>query len=439
MPIKRLLLLCLLLVVSSSVFAGHLVRFNGNIPSGFDAAVAAAGGTITSRHDGAGFAAVSGLTADTAAALAGSNGVAEVLEDAGYQVRLGTPTVSDESVPEIASPAVPSLAFFYPRQWHLRQIGAHIAWAAGRRGSAGVTVAVLDTGISYTHADLAGRVDLSRSVSFVPSDDALVNTYFPGFHPVTDLHYHGTHVAATISSNALAAAGVTSQVTLIGVKVLGVTGNGSFEGIVNGILWAADKGADVANMSLGADFPRAHNGRFTAFLQNAVNYAHRKGTLVVVAAGNDAIDLDHDGNNYNAFCSSANVVCASATGPTNGSTNGPWVNLDALAYYSNYGRSAINVAAPGGNGSAVWAACSRTSLQIPVCQTGTFIVGLAGTSMAAPHVSGTAALIVEDVGAGRPGQVRARLQQTADDLGQPGTDPAYGKGRINVPRAIGLQ
>jgi subtilisin family serine protease len=436
---KRLFYVCLLLVVSSSAFAGHLVRFHGQTPDNFEAAVAAAGGTVTSFHAEGGFAAVSGLNAESAAALKAAVGAADVAEDPGYQVRLGTPTVSDIDAPEVSSHATPSTAFFFARQWHLRRIGAHNAWAAGRRGSPNVTVAVLDSGISYTHADLAGRVDLSRSVSFVPSDDALVAAFFPGFHPVTDLHFHGTHVAATIASNAHAAAGVTQRVTLIGVKVLGVTGNGSFEGIVNGIHWAADKGADVINMSLGADFPRAHNGRFTAYLQNAVNYAHRKGVLVVVAAGNDATDLDHDGNNYNAFCSSANVVCVSATGPTNASTNGPWVNEDALAGYSNYGSSAISVAAPGGNASAVWAACSRTSLQIPVCQTGTFIVGLAGTSMAAPHVAGTAALIVEDLGAGNPAQVRARLQKSADDLGKPGTDPAYGKGRINVPAAIGLQ
>ena len=72
------------------------------------------------------------------------------------------------------------------------------------------------------------------------------------------------------------------------------------------------------------------------------------------------------------------------------------------------------------------------------CRTNDLVLGLLGTSMAAPHVSGLAALIVEDVGHGKPSLVKARLQQSADDLGLPGTDPFYGKGRINVPRAIGL-
>ena len=111
-----------------------------------------------------------------------------------------------------------------------------------------------------------------------------------------------------------------------------------------------------------------------------------------------------------------------------------------MAPYTNYGRSAINVAAPGGtvipnSGGWVWAACSQTSLWFPICGTGTYILGVVGTSMSAPHVSGLASLIVEDVGR-RPGRVRATIQQSADDLGQRGTDPFYGKGRINVGEAV---
>jgi len=86
----------------------------------------------------------------------------------------------------------------------------------------------------------------------------------------------------------------------------------------------------------------------------------------------------------------------------------------------------------------VWQTCSQTSLAIPVCRTGNFTVGLSGTSMASPHVSGLAALIVAQIGHDRPSQVKARLLQTADDLGENGTDPFYGKGRINVARALGL-
>ena len=301
-----------------------------------------------------------------------------------------------------------------------------------------MTVAILDTGLDYTHRDLAGRVDLSRSRSFVPSDDALVAANFPTRHPVTDLHFHGTHVAATVSSNAIAAAGVTSKVTLIGVKVLGAQNAGPTSGVLAGLMYAADSGADVINVRLGGAFDKSEHGGLVGVINRAVTYAHRKGAAVIASAGNDGADLDHDGDAYKAYCNSPAVVCVAATGPTgSGSINGPFFGVDGPAPYSNYGRSAIDVAAPGGNRRSVWAACSRSSLAVPICRTGTFITGVNGTSMAAAHTAGLAALLAERLG-GNPGRIRAALQQSADDLGSAGTDPSYGKGRIIVPRALGL-
>jgi lantibiotic leader peptide-processing serine protease len=421
----------------------YVVEFKGNgIPSGFAAQVAGMGGTVVTSHAGAGIAVVSGLSEVAAAQLGAASGVQKVQADIEVQVLPPVEMTAAEAVADVVaeSPAAPNTAFFYPRQWHLRAIGANVAWAAGKLGSASVTVAILDTGLDYLHPDLVGRVDLSRSISLVPSDDALVTANFPTRHFVTDLQYHGTHVGATVASNALAAAGVTSRTRLIGVKVLNASGSGSFGAILTGIVYAADAGADVINMSLGATFDRRDADGLIPAFNRALNYAHRQGVVVVVSAGNSAADLDHDGNSYKAFCSAPNVVCVSATGPTaTAGTNGPWANVDAPAGYSNYGRSAISVAAPGGTGAGpVWEACSTSSLAIPICRTGTFIVGITGTSMASPHVAGLAALIVAEIGPNNPAQVRARLQQSADDLGQPGTDPFYGKGRINVPRALGL-
>jgi subtilisin family serine protease len=424
-----------------NAFAGDfVVRFKKSIPDSFKISISKKGGTITLLHPGAGIAIISNLSEADAVSLSKDASVGEVVANDKVNVRLGTSTVQESSTFMATTGPSPEAAIYYPWQWHLRAIGAQKAWAAGRLGSPEVTVAVLDTGISYNHPDLVGRVDLSRSVSFVPSDDALINAYFPGMHPVTDLYYHGTHVAATISSNATVAAGVTSRVTLMGVKVLGATGEGSFAGVLQGVLWAADHGADVANLSLGDVFLRRGNGRLVATVKQVFNYAHRKGMLVVVSAGNDSINLDEDKSLFHAYCSVQNVVCVSATGPTySPSEAGPWENVDAFAPYSNYGRSAIDVAAPGGYWGAVWAACAPTSLIIPECASGDLAVGLGGTSMAAPHVSGLAALIVEDIGHGHPQRVKNRLQQTADDLGAPGTDPQYGKGRINVAKALRLE
>lgn len=423
-------LAALLALCPLAAFAGegYIFHFGGNVPASFTQAAQAAGGSVTSQHAEAGIAVVSGLSASQAQTLAASTGAIDAVADVGVTLRLGTlgDSVENENVETDA--VSPADAIMYPYQWHLRSIGAEAAWNAGRLGSPKVTVAVIDTGVDYQHADLAGRVDLSRSVSFVPSDDVDVAALFPGVHPVTDLYYHGTHVAATISSNAHVAAGVTANVTIMGVKVLSKWGEGTFSGVLDGLIWAADHGADVANMSIGDIMFKSGNGRHAALMQRAFNYAHRKGTLVVVAAGNEAIDLDHDRNLYKMYCDAPNVVCVSATGSD-----------DAFAGYSNYGRSSITVAAPGGTISdRVWAACSRTSLLVPFCQDNDEVLGLLGTSMAAPHVSGLAALLVEDIGHGKPSQVKAKLQQSAEDLGERGTDPYYGKGRISVPRALGL-
>ena len=420
----------------------HVVEFSGNaLPSGFADRVAALGGSVDVSWGTAGIAVVAGLTDEAAAQLAASSGVTRVQADIEIQgiQPVGEMEVAAADVVE-ASPTAPQTAFFFPRQWNMRAIGANQAWAAGKLGSSSVTVAILDTGIDYTNPDLAGRVDLSRSASFVPSDNALVQANFPGAHPIADLQYHGTHVAATVASNGILAAGVTSQSTLIGVKVLGANGRGGFSGILAGIMHATDVGADVINMSLGSFFTRQDAGAFLGTINRAINYAARNGVVVVVAAGNDAIDLDHTGGLYASFCSAPNVVCVSATGPTaSAGTNGPWTNVDALAGYSNFGRSSISVAAPGGNtGASVSAVCSRFSLVFRICATGNFVLSASGTSMASPHVAGLAALLVADMGKDKPAQIRARLQQSADDLGQPGTDASYGKGRINVKTALGL-
>ncbi|MEZ4417260.1 MAG: S8 family serine peptidase [Gemmatimonadota bacterium] len=413
----------------------HLVMFKGQGPANFAQTVADLGGTVEFSHP-IGIAIVSGLDAAGATALAGTKGIGDVQADESFQMddQLGS---AEDAGAIVASPSDPTTASRYSRQWNLPAIGANVAWAAGRLGSSAVTVAILDSGVDPVHPDLAGRVDASRSFSYVPSDDALVDAFFPGAPYWIDLRYHGTHVAATVASNALAAAGVTSGTTLISVKVCNVNGSCPFSSVIAGVLHAADNGAQVANMSLGGGFTKAGNGRFVGFINQVFNYARSRGVTMVVAAGNSALDLDHNGNTFTSYCD-VNVICVSATGPTSGGTTGPWPDADTPAVYTNFGRSAISVAAPGGNtGASVWAACSTFSLVVPVCRTGVFILGISGTSMATPHVAGLAALLVEDYGA-NPGRIRGRIQATADDLGQRGTDPFYGKGRINVPAALGL-
>jgi subtilisin family serine protease len=228
--------------------------------------------------------------------------------------------------------------------------------------------------------------------------------------------------------------------------------------VLEGIRYAADHGVSVINMSLGGLGSHPLGG-FESLLNRATNYAFRKGALIVVSAGNEAADLDH-GNIFALHCDDANVICVSATGPTGVTAFGPFVNVDAFALYSNFGRSAINVAAPGGNLildedgnlvdlSPVWGVCSLTSLEFkgfPLAPdeppVGLFcpqlsIAGYVGTSQAAPHVTGLVASLAAETGA-QPAQLRSRIYRFADDLGQRGTDPFYGKGRINVARTLGI-
>jgi subtilisin family serine protease len=127
---------------------------------------------------------------------------------------------------------------------------------------------------------------------------------------------------------------------------------------------------------------------------------------------------------FAAYCDATHVICVAATRMN-----------DVPASYTNYGRSAIDVAAPGGSaGEWVYSLCSQTSL-LYGCSGGYYVIGVAGTSQAAPHVSGLAALAVEDVGRS-PSEVRAYIRNSADAIGG-GNTPFYGKGRINVARAVG--
>jgi subtilisin family serine protease len=425
----------------------HLIMTRGAPSKQLLTAIEGAGGEVVFQHD-IGIVFARGLSDEMAANLSVVRGVTDVQADEWFAGDVGLESEALSSS-QVLSPDDPSQAFFYPLlQWNMPAISPEAAWAAGRTGSPEVTVAILDTGIDYQHIDLQGRVDLSRSISFVEIDDLFAQFFFPGRELITDLHYHGTHVAATAVSNAIAAAGVTSHTTLMGVKVCTFTNfSCSFAAVISGILHAVDNGADVVNLSLGGGFPKAGNGRFVGFINQVFNYARRNGATMVVAAGNAATDLDRNGNIFASYCDAPGVICVSATGPTSSDSDfGPWFDVDAPAVYTNFGRSAITVAAPGGNtGGAVWAACTSTSLFFPllVPELGincgpTSVLGLSGTSMATPHVAGLAALVVEDVGR-RPGRVKTAIQQGADDLGQRGTDKFYGKGRINVSRTLGLE
>jgi subtilisin family serine protease len=306
----------------------------------------------------------------------------------------------------------------------------------------------------------------------VTTDDELLAAHYPTAPAWTDLHGHGTHVGNTVASNATRVAGMTSQTRLVAIKVLDVNGSGWDTDIFAGLAYAADLDVDVINMSLGSFFQKRIAGGYHRFLSRATKDAHQKGSLIVVSAGNSAINMDKDQDGFKAYCTAHNVVCVSATGPSTGDPstaagreNFPaGTNFDELAVYSNYGRHDIDVAAPGGNynpetldengsvteGGFIWQACSQNIL-LPIVEEPTTpahyikfgcgpisLLGFVGTSQATPHVSGLAALLAAQMGNNNPDALRARILETADDLGAPGRDAAYGHGRINAARALGI-
>ncbi|MEJ2540293.1 MAG: S8 family serine peptidase [Gemmatimonadota bacterium] len=397
-------------------------------------AVVDAGGTIVRSHDEAGILIASGLDAETAETIGGLRGIRTMAADEAFDVPV-TLGSAVEMGGELAHD--PTQAYFYQLglQWDMEIIDADDAWNAGASAE-GATVAILDSGIDDTHPDLAGLVDASRSIAFVPNAN-------PAIPEWGDDRYHGTHVAGTVATNGLGTAGVAPHATLISVKVCNLFGQCPFSAILSGIVHAADVGADVINMSLGGfAFRAGGGGELNAILNQVMNYANRAGVIVVSAAGNSAVDLDHIGRDFGGKqnggigativvpCESGNGMCVSATNVS-----------DGLAGYSNYGNSAISVGAPGGEGgrpTGVLSPCSTQSVYLPVyvgfsCGPTSYL-WLSGTSMAAPHVAGAAALVAAE--GTTVGRIKATIQQSADDLGKQGNDPLYGKGRLNVFNAI---
>ena len=431
----------------------HLVVFAAErVPSDLTIRVAALGGSVETVHDAIGVATVAGLSESAAADLAAQDGVQAV--EPGEIVALspsaGNLDPSDELVSLADARAAdlpsPTAAQFYSRQWNMPAIHAPEAWEAGYRGSSDVVVGLIDSGLDYLHPDFVGLVDVERSRSFVPEDDPIIASRFPGRLPISDLAYHGTAVASVIATNGVLLAGVNQKVTFVVVKVLNQNLGGTLDRTLAGIMYAADQGVDVINLSLSFSFNKDERPGAIAAVQRAMSYAFYKGAVLVTAAGNDAADLQHDGNRVRFPCETVHALCTSATGPTAaGGLTGPWENVDAPAPYSALGRSAISVAAPGGSGNVgsgrrLWVICSKTTTgaTAPACLAGQPIAQPAATSFAVPHVTGLAALLVAQLGKGNPGLIRSRILQTTDDLGEPGYDAFYGRGRINVARALGL-
>lgn len=341
--------------------------------------------------------------------------------------------------------AAPNDEYYQPYQWHLHNtvggMWAEQAWDETPNAGQGVVVAVIDTGVAYENfGPYVPAPDLDLSSRIVAPKDFYENDDHPN-----DDNGHGTHVTGTIAQNTnnnLATAGVAYNASIMPLKVLGYDGSGTADDLNEALHYATDNGAHVINMSLGFPNSGSPNGSGQVCteipgLNAALQYAYDNGVVVVGAAGNDG------GTVVNCPAAYPTVIAVGAT-RYDGQRSG----------YSTRGN-ALDVAAPGGdmsvdqNGdaygdgvlqvtfcydaSSMWLYYNffGTNLYTEFCS-----VFYQGTSMATPHVTATAALILGENPGSTPDEVRNFIESTARDYGTPGWDTSYGWGVINAAAAV---
>jgi len=307
-----------------------------------------------------------------------------------------------------------------------------LAAAAGAAGARGTTVALIDTGVAYeTRGRYRRAPDLARTRIVKPYD-------FVGEdrHP-NDENGHGTHVAGTVAQSTNNGRGVTGlayNAALMPLRVLDAGGEGDSVAISRAIRYATTRGADVINLSL--EFDKSVRASFIPEVISAIRFAHRRGVVVVAAAGNTS-------SSRVAYPARSDSVIAVGSTTYN----------QCRAEYSNGGPE-LDLVAPGGGGDDDPGENDHDAAACRPGDTGRFVFqetftaglrsfglarGYEGTSMATPHVSATAALLIASRRLGRrpsPGAVERRMEKTARDIGAPGVDRRYGAGLLNARAAL---
>ncbi|MFF7312483.1 S8 family serine peptidase [Streptomyces sp. NPDC008137] len=441
-------------------------------------AIGAAGGSVVTTYERIGVIVVHSTNPDFAKTVRKARGVQSAgatrttpLTAAGTNEEGAAQYLTDAQAArvEAASAKAPDSEPLEADQWDLRAIGADKA-AKINPGSRKVTVAVIDTGVDDTHPDIAPNFSASQSANCAGGKP---DTSEGAWRPYTPEDYHGTHVAGEIAAarNGIGVAGVAPGVKVSSINVTD-RANGLFypESVVCAFVFAADHGVEITNNSYYVD-PWLYNcmdDPDQRAIVDAVNraqlYAQKKGTLHVASAGNSNHDLDSDAivddsspddstpvertidphECFDVPTQLPGVVTVSATGVNH-----------LKSYYSTYGKGVVDVAAPGGDGRYQTPDTPSKNGRILSTMPGGTWGFLQGTSMAAPHASGVAALLKSEHPKASAAQLQALLKAQADRTACPesydqdgdGTQDAtceggkrlngfYGHGIVNALRAV---
>jgi len=410
------------------------------VPADAATVIARAGGTLVYSYDAIGVVVARSDNDSFRANLLTDSRIENAMPTGRFATQVESDPATDVSsavIPNIPAPGSDTLSGL---QWDMDQIHAPEARAV-TGGSPAVLVGDIDTGLDFTHPDLAPNVDFANSVSCVSGA--------PDTNPSAwmDDNGHGTHTAGTIAAakNGIGIVGVAPNVKIAGIKAGNAAGFFFPEAVVCAFMWAATHHVSVTNNSYFAD-PWLFNCRNDADQRaiwkaerRAISYAISKGVVVVSAAANQSDDLTHptqdatspDDTNpvLRTIHNDCAVVPVEVAGVIGVSGNG---NLELKSFYSSYGMGVIQVVAPGGdsilqhtpaapNGrvlstypASLISSCARKVFD----PSGATYCYLQGTSMASPHVAGVAALIVSQ-GITSPGGVAAKINNTADPIACP--------------------
>ena len=478
---------------SAGAAANYIVLYKGQaVPKDAAATITKAGGTLVYAYDQIGVAIARSDNTSFRDNLLKDARIDNASPTAGFATQLPNEQ-ADAGPPGGGLPNSPATEDpLFSLQWDMGQIHTPEAHAI-TGGSPSVLVGDIDTGLDYTHPDLAANVDSVNSVNCVNGVPV------PGAVAANDDNGHGTHTAGTIAaaSNGIGIVGVAPNVKIAGIKAGNAAGFFFPEAVICSFVWAATHHFDVTNNSYFAD-PYLFNCRNDPVQRaiwkaesRAIQYAEQNGVTVVAAMGNESEDLAHpsvdatsqdtqvppDVRDVNNACvvipvEVPGVIGVTATGSTQ-QTDGDSGPDYLKSFYSNFGVGVTQVAAPGGdsvyrtaesvNGRVLSTYPASQPCLRQVVSGGATYCYLQGTSMAAPHATGVAALIVSMFGHMASGRVKAFLAQTANPqpcptalpanyaevfgvgtesgtftpcVGGPGNNSWYGSGQVDALNAV---